>query len=138
MTREVGLYTACLFEYLADTPEAVRISAISKFSDGSDRLRRLVEERRSKHANEAMSMRRRIYSAVLMINDVDAILRIAKAMDLPWQGVHDIGSTNARRIINEVPTYFIEREIAIRLEAQSRPIEENNFRDMQTDGNPHR
>ncbi|MBB4261403.1 hypothetical protein GGD64_005453 [Bradyrhizobium sp. CIR3A] len=35
-------------------------------------------------------------------------------------------------IINECPTYFIEREIGIRIEQQVRPIEENDFRDMQS------
>jgi hypothetical protein len=38
----------------------------------------------------------------------------------------------ARSIINECPTFFIEREIGLRIEAQNRPIEENDFRDMQT------
>lgn len=38
----------------------------------------------------------------------------------------------ARSIMNECPTYFIEREIGLRIEAQDRAIEENDFRDMQT------
>jgi site-specific DNA recombinase len=36
------------------------------------------------------------------------------------------------KIINDAPTFFIEREIAVRLEAQPRLIEENDLRDMQT------
>ena len=40
---------------------------------------------------------------------------------------------NAHKVINDSPTYYIEREIALRLEAQqNRPIEKNDFRDMQT------
>lgn len=35
------------------------------------------------------------------------------------------------RLARDVPTYFIERELSLRLEAQSRPIEENDMRDMQ-------
>jgi len=31
-----------------------------------------------------------------------------------------------------VPIYYVEREIALRLEAQARPIKENDFRDMQS------
>jgi hypothetical protein len=38
----------------------------------------------------------------------------------------------ARRIITDVPTYYIEREITLRLEAQDRPRHENDFRDMQS------
>ncbi|MDR6871123.1 hypothetical protein J2Y55_002131 [Bosea sp. BE125] len=123
---------AQLYEYLIGTSEAVRTAAVSNFSDGSERLRALVEDRRARHANEPVSMRRRIYSALLMIDDVERIIRFANGMGIPWQTVQDVGSTNARRIINEVPVYYIEREIALRLEAQSRPIDQNDFRDMQS------
>lgn len=35
--------------------------------------------------------------------------------------------------MNETPTFFIERELALRLEQQhNRPLQENDFRDMQS------
>jgi hypothetical protein len=77
-------------------------------------------------------MRRRIYSVLLMVDEVEHIIRFANAMGIPWRGVQDIGPTNARRILDEVPAYYIEREVALRLEAQSRPVEENDFRDLQS------
>jgi hypothetical protein len=43
-----------------------------------------------------------------------------------------MGQKTARRIIEDVPTFHVEREIALRLEAQARPIEVNDFRDMQS------
>jgi hypothetical protein len=122
----------CLYEYLANIPEGVRITAVKKFSDGSDQLRQRIEERRSRHANESLPTRRRIHGAMLLLNEIDLVMKIAKKTEIPWQTVTDIGSSNARRIINEVPTYFVEREIALRLEAENRPIEENDFRDMQS------
>ncbi|MFD1986238.1 hypothetical protein ACFSOZ_27715 [Mesorhizobium newzealandense] len=121
-----------LYDYLVGTPDAVRTEAVKKFSAESERLRAMVEERRQKHAAENLAMRRRIYSALMMIDDIDLILRVANEVGAPWKQIADIGSSNARRIMNEVPTYHIEREIAVRLEAQTRPIEENDFRDMQT------
>jgi hypothetical protein len=121
-----------LFQYLTETPEDVRFSAVSKFSEGSEKLRQLVEERRKRDANESLSMRRRIHSALLMINELDLILGIARNAGIPVTTDDEIIRANARRIINEVPTYFIEREIALRIEAQTRPIEENDFRDMQS------
>jgi hypothetical protein len=124
--------TELLFDFLANLPEDVRKTAVKKFTDGSERLRSMVEDRRAKHAGETKSMRRRIYSALMMINDVECIIRVANELGVPWKEVGDIGSSNARRIMNEVPTYYIEREIALRLEAQSRPIHENDFRDMQS------
>ena len=43
-----------------------------------------------------------------------------------------MGSSNARKIISEVAAYYVEREIAVRLESESRPIAENDLRDMQS------
>jgi hypothetical protein len=121
-----------LYEYLVATPEDVRVAAIRKFSDGSERLRQRVEERRRQHAGESLAMRRRIQSAILMINEVDLILKFANRAGFPWKTVGDMGGRTARRIIEDVPTYYVEREIALRLEAQARPIEKNDLRDMQS------
>jgi hypothetical protein len=127
-TEPAGL----LYDFLANLPEDNRKNAVKNFSDGSERLRSQVEDRRAKHAGETESMRRKIYSALMMIDDIERIIRVANELGVPWKEVSDIGPPNARRIMNEVPTYYIEREIALRLEAQSRPIHENDFRDMQS------
>lgn len=124
--------SASLFDYLTTTPEDVRTAATRNFSNGSERLRSVVEDRRRRHAGETASMRRRIYSTILMMDNVERVIHTANAMGIRWQRVQDIGSKNARRIIEEVPTYYIERELAVRIEAQHRPIEENDFRDMQS------
>lgn len=121
-----------LYNYLAATPEGIRTASVKNFSAGSEQLRIHIEERRQKHANESQSMRRRIHSALLMINEIDLIIELAVRAGAPWKTVSDIGSAVARRLIEDVPTYYVEREIALRLEAQSRPIEENDFRDMQS------
>jgi hypothetical protein len=121
-----------LYEFLVATPEDVRTTAVRNFSDGSEGLRQRIEERRRQHAGESLAMRRRIQSALLMINEIDLILAFANRAGFPWKAVGDIGDANARRIIEDVPTYYVEREIALRLEAQTRPIEENDFRDMQS------
>lgn len=122
-----------LFDYLMNTPEDVRKMAVGTFSEGSEKLRHEIEERRKRHAGETLSMRRKIHSALLMINEIDLILAIASKAEIPDATADDILRQHARRIINETPTYHIEREIALRLEAQQdRPIEANDFRDMQT------
>jgi hypothetical protein len=121
-----------LFDYLAELPEETRKSAVINFSDGSERLRSQVEDRRAKHACESRAMRSKIYSALIMIDNCDRVIRVANSLGVSWKEVGDIGSVNARRITNEVPIYYIEREIALRLEAQKRPIHENDFRDMQS------
>jgi len=121
-----------LYDYLMTTPEETRTTAIRNFSRGSDDLRRRIEQRRRQHLDESFAMRRRIHSALLMSNEIDLIMTFANRAGFAWRTVRDIGDKVARRIIEDVPTYYVEREIALRLEAQSRPIEENDFRDMQS------
>ena len=121
-----------LYDYLMETPEEIRTTAVLNFSRGSDDLRRRIEQRRRRHAGESFAMRRRIQSALLMIDEIDLILKFANRAGFPWKTVSDIGDKLARRIVEDVPTYYVEREIALRLKAQARPIEENDFRDMQS------
>lgn len=121
-----------LYEFLMVTPEDVRVAAIRKFSDGSEGLRQRIEERRRQHAGESLAMRRRIQSALLMINEYELILTFARRAGFAWKSIGDMGEANARRVIEDVPTYYVEREIALRLEAQARAVEENDFRDMQS------
>jgi hypothetical protein len=121
----------CLYDYLVNTPESVRTFAVRQFSEGSNQLRQRIEHRRTRHAQESLAMRRRIYSALLMLDEIHLILAFARSAGVPWTDVSDIGSSNARRIINDVPIYYIERELAVRLEDQKRSVNENDFRDMQ-------
>lgn len=121
-----------LYDYLMATPEKIRTTAVLNFSRGSDDLRRRIEQRRRQHAGKSLAMRRRIQSALLMIDEIDLILKFANRAGFSWKTVSDIGDKVARRIIEDVPTYYVEREIALRLEAQARSIEENDFRDMQS------
>lgn len=131
--RAIQSYPArFMFDYLTETPEAVRIMAVSKFSEGSERLRQEIEERRTRDASEALPMRRRLYSARLMINEIGLILSFVDKAGLSEAHKDEILRENARHIINGSPTYFIEREIGLRIEAQTRAIEENDLRDMQT------
>ena len=120
-----------LFEYLTKMPEVTRASAISIFSDGSKNLLREIEERRTRDAKVSLPLRRKLHSARLMINELDLILSIIRKAEIPNVDETEILKKNARRIINESPTYFIEREIGLRIEAQTRALEENDLRDMQ-------
>ena len=123
-----------LYDYLMNTPEPARRYAVVKLSESSEQLRQRIETRRTRHAGESSAMRRKIYNALLMIDEIELILDCAKAAGAPWHSVSDIGSSLARRMMDDVPTYFIEREIALKLEKQNRLITENDFRDMQAFG----
>lgn len=121
-----------MFEYLIGLPEDIRIASVSKFSEGSEKLRQAIEERRLRDASENVSMRRKLSSARLMINELDLVLSFIRMAELPEPDENAVLQKFARSIVNECPTYFIEREIGLRIEAQDRSIEENDFRDMQT------
>jgi hypothetical protein len=120
-----------LQQFLVSSPDNGRAASVKNFSDGSERLRQRIEDRRSRHFNESFPLRRNIYSAILMIDEIELIMGLANKLGIHWASPADIGSENARRIIDDVPAFCIERELAVRLEDQKRPIEENDFRDMQ-------
>ncbi|MGH6753313.1 MAG: hypothetical protein ACREDP_14205, partial [Bradyrhizobium sp.] len=117
---------------LTELPEDIRTMAVSKFSEGSEKLRQAIEEKRLRDASEPLSMRRKLASARLMINELDLVLSFMRMAGLPDLDENAVFQKFARSIITECPTFFIEREIGLRVEAQDRPIEENDFRDMQT------
>lgn len=123
-----------LYDYLMNTPEDVRRLAVVKFSEGAEHLRQRIENRRSRDQNESLAMRRRIYGAIMMVDDMDFILSCAQSAGAPWRSFSEIGSSLARRMMDEVPSYFVEREITLRLESQKRAVNENDFRDMQAFG----
>jgi hypothetical protein len=121
-----------LFDYLMNTTDEVRTTAAKNFTEGSEKLKQLIEERRKRDAGESLSMRRRIYSATLVVNELDVILGFAKKAGLPTQDENEILRKCVRKLITDAPTYYVEREITLKIEAQPRPVTENDFRDMQT------
>lgn len=120
-----------LFGYLMETPEAVRKEAIRRFTEGCDALRVRIEARRAQHKAEPISMRRRIYSAIVALETQDQIIATVDRLGIDWKGLADKGGSALRAVIRETPALHIEREISLRLEAQDRAIELNDLRDMQ-------
>ena len=121
-----------MFEFLTGLPEDIRKTGVTKFSDGAEKLRQAIEDKRAQDASQTISMRRKLSGARLMINEIDLIQSLVRVADLPEKDERAVFEKHARSIISECPTYLIEREIGLRIEQQDRPIEENDFRDMQT------
>lgn len=121
------------FRYMMETPEETRVTAVRRFTQGAEGIRRGVEERRMRDAAEKESTRRNLLSATMMVNELDEINTWVLRAGIPDVSVCDIVKKHARRIRNDTPTYFIERELTLRLEGQqNRTIQENDFRDMQS------
>ncbi|MCV3238736.1 hypothetical protein [Mesorhizobium sp. ZC-5] len=121
-----------LLQYLHETPENIRVEAIRKFTQGCEDLRRGIEDRRSRHKAEALSMRRRIYSAITAIEQQELIIAIAAELGLPHTCLSDKNGATLRAVVRETPAFLVEREISLKLEAQDRPIALNDMRDMRT------
>ena len=121
---------AALIDYLIESDDGVRREAVARFEQGCDGLKAEIEERRLRHRNESLSMRRRIYSMLLAHGDQEILIAVADQLALPWRCFEDNKGATIRYVINETPAFLIEREIGLKLENQARPIHVNDMRDM--------
>jgi hypothetical protein len=121
---------SALFDYLTMSDEDVRLEGVRRFSADSADLVAGIESRRAIAAGETLALRKRAYSARVMIDELDFVLATGRKLGLEWHTVRDIGSSMMRSIAVKVPILNAERELAVRLEDQARPIAENDLRDM--------
>jgi hypothetical protein len=119
-----------LFDYLACSDEEVRREAVRRYSAGSTELLARIEARRLAAAEATLALRRRAYGAHLILDELEFILATGRSLGLDWHHVRDIGSSLARRLTAEIPILHVERELAVRIEDQTRRISENDLRDM--------
>ena len=121
-----------LFRHLVSGTRAKRLDAVRRWSSGSEELRQRAEHLRAHLARETMATRRKYYRAALMMSEVLEIFRFSRDAGASWRTAEEMGTSNARRLMREVPAYAVETEMALRLMAHDRPLEENDFRDMAT------
>lgn len=119
-----------LFNYLTASDEHVRLESVRLFSAGSADLVAKIEARRDIVASQTLALRKRVYRARQMVDELDFILATGRKLGLDWNGVRDIGASLVRSIPVDVPILATERELAVRLEDQAKPIAENDLRDM--------
>jgi hypothetical protein len=121
---------SALFDFLTTARDEERLRAVTNYSRGAASLRQKLETNRQTLLNEPLSMRRRLYGALLLANDLERILSYAQRGGVPWQSLSDIGPKAARRLVDAVPTLNVERELVLRREGESHPLSENDFRDV--------
>ena len=119
-----------LFAFLTEGDNGVRAEAVRRFSADSAALIEHLEDRRKIAAGETFALRRRAYSARLLIDELECVFLTAKRLDLPWTSVRDIGASLGKSIVADVPVLNVERELVVRLEDQKRSTNENDLRDM--------
>jgi hypothetical protein len=69
---------------------------------------------------------------LLVLDDQETMIPVADQPGLPWGRLADNNGAAIRQVVNETPTLLIEREIALKLEGQVRPIQANDMRDMRS------
>jgi len=119
-----------LLHFLVLGDERARSEVVRRNSVASAGLIARIEARRALAAGEPLPMRRRIYGARVMLDELDFVLETGRLLGLAWHSLADLGSSLARNIPAEVPVLRAERELALRLEDQNRRIVENDLRDM--------
>lgn len=119
-----------LFAFLTAGDETIRVESVRRYSADSAALVARLEARRALVAGETFALRRRAYAAQLLVDELDAILSIARTLGLPWTTAADFGASLAKRLILDLPVLNVERELVVRLEDQARATEENDLRDM--------
>lgn len=119
-----------LFDYLINRDEVVRKEAVRLYSADSHALLARMTARRQLVASENFALRLRAYSAHLMLDEIEYILALGRRCSLPWRDVRDIGDKLGKSLIADVPIMNVERQLAVRLEDQSRATTENDLRDM--------
>lgn len=120
-----------MFNFLAfNADERTRVAAVQQYSRSSADLVRGIESRRQLIVGETFALRKRAYGARLIIDEIDFILETGRRLGLHWESVSDLSSSLVRSLISEIPILNVERELAVRLEDQTRSIEENDLRDM--------
>jgi hypothetical protein len=119
-----------LFHYLTELDDETRRSAVKKYSVGSAELLATMEARRARIAGESFDMRRRIYSVELLRDHVQLIVEVGRGLGLHFFSWTDLGERTVLSLPDQVATFNIERELAIRTEAESRQLSENDLRDV--------
>ena len=120
-----------ILDYLAASDDDLRRGAVAKFEAGCESMRIDIEARRARHGDQSLSIRRKIYGALLVLGEQDILIAVADRLGLPWRCYEDNKGATMRAVIRETPTFLIEREIVLKLEAQARAIHVNDMRDMQ-------
>jgi hypothetical protein len=123
-----------LFHWLSTASEDERSRAMANDAKLAQELIDQIQDRITRLQGTAFPMRRRVYSAILCLQEQVRIGTIARANGVPWLSNDDDRERRLRhlkRMTNDVPSYRAELELAIRTELLGRPITRNDLGDMQ-------
>lgn len=119
-----------LFSYLTGTDEDRRRAAVQKFSAGMTEILRSIQIRREKVQDFSLSMRRKILSAIMFLENQEHFWAAVTSIGLADEAILNGPDSLKRDFIRKVPCFFIERELALKLESENTILTENDGRDI--------
>lgn len=121
---------AQFLDYMLNQDDSARRSAHAAFSAESVALVTRLEERRRLLDGESVGLRRRAYAAKLFFDHQDYVAHVLESLGHTVDEMKAKGPKAIVAFLERVPTLNIEAELAVKLEAQPRALEENDIRDM--------
>jgi|GEM_PF-2168739 len=119
-----------LYSYLTDTDNATRARSVREYSAGVGEVLARIEKRQKLCRQYNPSMRRRVLSVHMFMENQDHFWKAADDLGLPVEKFRDGEDSMKRDLIRSVPCLFIERELALKIEAEDTKITENDVRDI--------
>jgi hypothetical protein len=120
-----------LLEHFTGNQDSFRRKAVGDWSKGATALLSRLEKRRDKVKGEPKDMQHRIYSALLVLDDIGFLNECVNNSGVPFENIFEMGDKNVLGLVPAIPTYRIERDLVVRLESHQRRLNENDLRDMQ-------
>ena len=117
-------------DYMLHQDDSARRTAHAAFSAESAAQVGRMEERRRLLDGESVDLRRRAYSAKLFFDHQSYVAHVLQSLGHTVDEMKSKGPKAIVSFLENVPTLNIEAEMAAKLEAQPRAIEENDIRDM--------
>jgi hypothetical protein len=119
-------------DYMMNQDDGRRRAAHGAFAKESDQLLSRIEERRAIMEGSTIDLRWRAYAARLFLDHQGFIAHMLEVIGHSFDEMKELGSEAIIKFIRDVPTLNVEAELAVRLEAQTGPLEVNDIRDMQS------
>jgi hypothetical protein len=117
-------------DYMLNQDDAIRRTAHTAFASESAALVARMEERRRVLEGETVDLRRRAYAAKLFLDHQNYVVDVLQSLGYSVDDMKAKGPKAIVSFLQNVPTLNVEAEMAARLEAQSRALQENDIRDM--------
>lgn len=119
-------------DFMLNQDDRRRREAVASFTQGTLQLLKNIEERRALVADEKPEFRYRAYAVKLFYDHEPDLIRGLKALARSVEDLKALGAPAMVTLLRNIPTLDVEAEIAARLEAEDRALQDNDIRDVQS------